>query len=49
VDDVDAAVELALAAGGSEAPWQPPDRDPHRIRVVLDPPVTRFCLFLHGE
>jgi catechol 2,3-dioxygenase-like lactoylglutathione lyase family enzyme len=49
VDDVGAAVELALAAGGSEAPWQPPDRDPNRLRVVLDPAGHPLCLFVHGE
>lgn len=49
VDDLDAAVATAVAAGGSEAPWQPPDRDPSRIRIVLDPAGHPFCLFLDGE
>lgn len=49
VDDVDAAVAIALEAGGEEAPWQPPDRNPHRIRIVLDPAGHPLCLFLAGE
>ena len=43
VDDLDAALE----AGGTEAPWQPPD--PERIRIVLDPAGHPLCLFLRGE
>jgi len=49
VDDLEAALATALAAGGTEAPWQPPDRDPRRIRIVLDPAGHPLCLFLHGE
>jgi catechol 2,3-dioxygenase-like lactoylglutathione lyase family enzyme len=49
VDDVDAAVALAVDAGGTEAPWQPPDRDQTRIRIVLDPAGHPLCLFLRGE
>jgi catechol 2,3-dioxygenase-like lactoylglutathione lyase family enzyme len=49
VDDLDAALVTALAAGGSEATWQPPDRDPSRIRIVLDPAGHPLCLFLDGE
>ena len=49
VDDLDAAVATALAAGGTEAPWQPPDRDRRSIRIVLDPAGHPLCLFLHGE
>ena len=49
VDDLDAAVATAVAAGGSEAPWQPPDRDQARIRIVLDPAGHPLCLFLDGE
>jgi catechol 2,3-dioxygenase-like lactoylglutathione lyase family enzyme len=49
VDDVPAAVGLALEAGGTEALWQPPDRDPDRLRVVLDPAGHPLCLFVHGE
>lgn len=49
VDDLEAAVATALDAGGSEAAWQPPDRDQSRIRVMLDPAGHPFCLFLHGE
>jgi len=49
VDDLEAALATALAAGGSEAPWQPPDRDQDRLRIVLDPAGHPLCLFLHGE
>jgi hypothetical protein len=49
VADVDAAVALAIDAGGTEARWQPPDRDPKRIRIVLDPAGHPLCLFVRGE
>ena len=49
VDDLEASVALAIDAGGSEAPWQPPDRDRERIRIMLDPAGHPLCLFLHGE
>jgi len=49
VDDLEAAVATALAAGGTEAPWQPPDRDQSRLRIMLDPAGHPLCLFLHGE
>jgi catechol 2,3-dioxygenase-like lactoylglutathione lyase family enzyme len=49
VEDVDAAVEHVARAGGAEAPWQPPDRDPARLRVMLDPAGHPFCLFVQGE
>ena len=49
VDDLDAAVAVAVAAGGRQAPWQPPDRDQARIRIVLDPAGHPLCLFLDGE
>jgi catechol 2,3-dioxygenase-like lactoylglutathione lyase family enzyme len=49
VDDLEAAVAVAVAAGGTEAPWQPPDRDQARIRIVLDPAGHPLCLFLDGE
>lgn len=49
VDDLEAAVTTAIEAGGTEAPWQPPDRDSKRIRVVLDPAGHPLCLFLRGE
>lgn len=49
VDDLEAALATAIAAGGREAPWQPPDRDPSRIRIVLDPAGHPLCLFLDGE
>ena len=49
VDDLDDAVETAERAGGSQAAWQPPDRDRSRIRIVLDPAGHPLCLFLAGE
>jgi catechol 2,3-dioxygenase-like lactoylglutathione lyase family enzyme len=49
VDDLEAAVATAVAAGGTEASWQPPDRDRARIRIVLDPAGHPLCLFLDGE
>jgi catechol 2,3-dioxygenase-like lactoylglutathione lyase family enzyme len=49
VDDLEAAVAIALEAGGTEAPWQPPDRKRDRIRIMLDPASHPLCLFLHGD
>jgi len=49
VDDVATAVAVAVDAGGREAAWQPPDRDPTRIRIVLDPAGHPLCLFVRGE
>jgi catechol 2,3-dioxygenase-like lactoylglutathione lyase family enzyme len=46
VDDVQAGVDRALAAGGTIAPWQqPPDRDHEALRVILDPAGHPLCLF----
>ena len=42
VDDLDAAVEHAVAAGARLADRQPQDR----VRVLLDPAGHPFCLFL---
>lgn len=49
VNDLADAISIALDAGGTEAPWQPPDRNPERIRIMLDPAGHPLCLFLHGE
>jgi catechol 2,3-dioxygenase-like lactoylglutathione lyase family enzyme len=49
VEDLATAVTTALEAGGTQAPWQPPDRDPERIRIVLDPAGHPLCLFVRGE
>ncbi|MDP1858363.1 MAG: VOC family protein [Gemmatimonadaceae bacterium] len=49
VNDLEAAVATALEAGGTEAPWQPPDRDHQRIRIILDPAGHPLCLFLPGD
>jgi catechol 2,3-dioxygenase-like lactoylglutathione lyase family enzyme len=42
VDDLDAAVEYALACGAHLAEFQPQER----VRVMLDPAGHPFCLFL---
>ena len=49
VTDVEAAAQVVLANGGSEAAWQPLDRDRDRLRVMLDPAGHPFCLFVAGE
>jgi hypothetical protein len=49
VDDLDEAINRTLELGGAEAPWQPPDRNRERIRVMLDPAGHPLCLFLRGE
>jgi catechol 2,3-dioxygenase-like lactoylglutathione lyase family enzyme len=49
VDDLEAAVAHAIAAGATVAPDQPPDRDPNGLRVMLDPAGHPFCLFVEGE
>ena len=49
VDDLEAKVATAVSSGGTEAPFQPPDRDPARIRIVLDPAGHPLCLFVAGE
>lgn len=45
VEDVQASVERAVAAGGVIAAWQPPNRDPQQLRVILDPAGHPLCLF----
>ena len=49
VEDLAAAVAAAVGAGGRAALHQPLDRDPSRLRVMLDPAGHPFCLFVHGE
>jgi catechol 2,3-dioxygenase-like lactoylglutathione lyase family enzyme len=49
VDDLEESVARALEFGGTEAPWQPPDRNRERMRIVLDPAGHPLCLFLEGE
>jgi hypothetical protein len=49
VDELGAAVATALEAGGTEASWQPPDRNRDRLRIILDPAGHPLCLFLTGE
>lgn len=45
VDDLEAAVAYAIAAGGRVASRQPGDRDQNQLRVMLDPAGHPFCLF----
>jgi catechol 2,3-dioxygenase-like lactoylglutathione lyase family enzyme len=45
VEDVPVAVARAASFGAREAAWQPPDRDPGRLRVMLDPAGHPFCLW----
>ena len=45
VADVQASVDRAVAAGGRVAAWQPPDRDPAALTVMLDPAGHPLCLF----
>ena len=49
VDDLEAAIQVVVESGGRTAPSQPADRDPSRIRVMLDPAGHPFCLFVPGE
>ncbi|MEO6652443.1 MAG: VOC family protein, partial [Ilumatobacteraceae bacterium] len=49
VQDLERSLHRAVALGGVEAPFQPPDRDRDRLRVVLDPAGHPLCLFIHGE
>lgn len=49
VDDLEAAVAQAVALGATIAPWQSPERDQHRLSVMLDPAGHPFCLFMAGE
>ncbi|MET0490804.1 MAG: VOC family protein [Acidimicrobiales bacterium] len=49
VNDVEAAADLVVRAGGRQAPYQPPNRDPSGLRVMLDPAGHPFCLFVPGE
>jgi catechol 2,3-dioxygenase-like lactoylglutathione lyase family enzyme len=49
VDDLEQAIARALEFGGTEAPWQPPDRNRDRLRIMLDPAGHPLCLFVHGE
>jgi catechol 2,3-dioxygenase-like lactoylglutathione lyase family enzyme len=49
VDDLEQGVAHAVESGATPAPRQPPDRDPERLRVMLDPAGHPFCLFTAGE
>jgi catechol 2,3-dioxygenase-like lactoylglutathione lyase family enzyme len=45
VEDVPTAVEWALSCGAKQAEPQPANRDPNRLRVMLDPSGHPLCLF----
>ena len=45
VDDVPSGVAWAIACGATEAEQQPEDRDPSRLRIMLDPAGHPFCLW----
>jgi len=45
VSDVELAVECALALGARISGHQPRDRDPDKLRVLLDPAGHPFCLW----
>lgn len=45
VDDLEAGVAWALACGATEASPQPADRDPAKLRIMLDPAGHPFCLW----
>ena len=49
VDDVERGVAHALECGAAQAAWQPPDRDPARLRVMLAPAGHPSGLFSAGE
>jgi catechol 2,3-dioxygenase-like lactoylglutathione lyase family enzyme len=49
VDDLHAAIGRAVALGAVVASTQSRDRDPNRLRVMLDPAGHPFCLFVDGE
>ena len=44
-DDVAAAVAHAVANGARQASPQPSDRNPDKLRVMLDPAGHPFCLW----
>jgi catechol 2,3-dioxygenase-like lactoylglutathione lyase family enzyme len=44
VDDLPAAVAFAIEAGAREASPQPHDRDPNKLRIMLDPAGHPFCV-----
>lgn len=45
VEDMEAAVAHAVAAGARTAPHQPADRAPNELRIMLDPAGHPFCLY----
>ena len=49
VDDLEAAVDAVVAAGGQVAPHQPEDRAGESLRIMLDPAGHPFCLCGPGE
>ena len=49
VDDLEAAIAHAVAAGATVAPHQPDDRNQAGLCIMLDPAGHPFCLFVAGE
>ncbi len=45
VEDVAAGVAWAEECGATEAPYQPANRDPARLRILLDPAGHPFCIW----
>ena len=45
VEDLAAGVAWATACGATEAEHQPRNRDPTRLRIMLDPAGHPFCLW----
>ena len=46
VEDLERGVAWAIECGAEEASWQPPDRDPARLRIMVDPAGHPFCLWI---
>jgi catechol 2,3-dioxygenase-like lactoylglutathione lyase family enzyme len=49
VENLEAAVAFAVAAGARVAERQPADRPADQLRVMLDPAGHPFCLFADAE
>jgi hypothetical protein len=45
VEDLTAGVAWATACGAVEADQQPSNRDPNRLRIMVDPAGHPFCLW----
>jgi catechol 2,3-dioxygenase-like lactoylglutathione lyase family enzyme len=49
VEDLDAAIAHAVAAGARVADRQPADRPADELRIMLDPAGHPFCLFTEAQ